>query len=83
VTQIIGIIAGILTATSMLPQVIKIVSEKKADDVSIVMLLVLLGGVSAWIYYGFLRNDFPIIITNCFSLLLNLITLILRLKYSK
>ncbi len=82
-TQTIGIIAGIFTAMSLLPQAIKIIKEKKAEDVSIVMLLVLMTGVSLWIYYGFLRDDLPIIITNCFSLLLNFVTLFLRLKYKK
>jgi MtN3 and saliva related transmembrane protein len=82
-TQIIGIIAGIFTATSLLPQAIKIIKEKKADDVSIGMLLFLMVGISLWIYYGILREDLPIIITNAFSLLLNLVTLFLRLKYKK
>jgi MtN3 and saliva related transmembrane protein len=81
VVQTIGIIAGIFTASSLLPQAIKIIKEKKADDVSIGMLLFLTAGVSLWIYYGFLRDDMPIIITNCFSLLLNFITLFLKLKY--
>jgi MtN3 and saliva related transmembrane protein len=81
VTQTIGIIAGIFTASSLLPQAIKIVKEKKSGDVSIGMLIFLMTGVSLWIYYGYLRDDLPIIITNCFSLLLNIITLFLRIKY--
>ncbi|HEX8331418.1 MAG TPA: SemiSWEET transporter [Segetibacter sp.] len=80
-TQIIGIIAGIFTASSLLPQAIKIIREKKAENVSIGMLLFLMTGVSLWIYYGYLRDDLPIIITNCFSLLLNFVTLYLRIKY--
>lgn len=80
-TQIVGIVAGIFTAMSLLPQAIKIIKEKKAEDVSIVMLLVLMTGVSLWIYYGVLRDDMPIIVTNSFSLLLNFITLFLRIKY--
>ena len=80
-TEIIGIIAGILTATSLLPQIIKIAKEKKAEDVSIAMLLVLMCGVGLWIYYGFKRDDLPIIATNILSIVLNIITLILRMKY--
>ncbi|TDH26197.1 hypothetical protein EXU57_11955 [Segetibacter sp. 3557_3] len=81
VTQTIGIIAGILTASSLLPQVIKIIREKKAEDVSIMMLIILMLGVALWIYYGILREDLPIIVTNAFSLLLNITTVVLRLKY--
>ena len=80
-TQTIGIIAGIFTATSLLPQLIKILKEKKAEDVSIGMLLILMTGVALWIYYGVLREDVPIIATNSFSLLLNIITLYYRIKY--
>lgn len=81
-TQIVGILAGILTAISMLPQLIKILKEKKADDVSLKMLLVLLSGLVLWIAYGILRNDLPIIVTNSFSLLLNICVVILRIKFA-
>jgi MtN3 and saliva related transmembrane protein len=80
--QVIGIGAGILTSVSMLPQIIKIFKEKKAEDLSVVMILVLISGIIGWIWYGILRNDLPIILTNSFSLLLNLILLFFRFKYA-
>ncbi len=80
--QLIGIGAGILTSVSMLPQLIKTFKEKKVEDLSIVMILVLMSGIACWICYGILRNDAPIIYTNCFSFLLNVILLILRFKYA-
>ena len=79
--QAVGIIAGILTAASMLPQLIKTYKKKEADDISWIMLLVLMSGISAWIYYGILRKDMPLIVTNSFSLLLNLVLMCLRWKY--
>jgi MtN3 and saliva related transmembrane protein len=82
-TQIIGITAGICTATSLLPQVIKTIKEKKAEDVSLVMLLVLMAGISLWIVYGIKKNDLPIMITNSFSLLVNIAMVILRIKYKR
>lgn len=81
--QLIGIGAGILTSVSMLPQLIKTFKEKKAEDLSLVMILALISGIGCWIWYGILRNDLPIIITNCFSLLLNIILLIFRIKYAE
>jgi MtN3 and saliva related transmembrane protein len=81
-TQIVGTAAGVLTAVSMLPQLIKIVREKKAEDVSIIMLVVLISGLSLWTVYGFMRDDMPIIVTNCFSILVNVSLLALRIKYS-
>jgi MtN3 and saliva related transmembrane protein len=82
-TQWIGIIAGIFTASSLLPQVIKTLKEKKAEEVSIVMLLVLQAGIILWIIYGVMRSDMPIIITNAFSLLINIVMVVLRIKYRK
>jgi MtN3 and saliva related transmembrane protein len=80
-TQNIGLFAGICTASSLLPQLIKTIKEKKADDISKLMLFILLVGVAMWIVYGIMRNDLPIIITNSFSLLLNVLMIILRIKY--
>lgn len=82
-TTIIGLVAGILTSSSMVPQVVKTIKEKKADDVSLFMLVVLMLGVATWVVYGVIRDDMPIIVTNSFSLLVNITMIILRLKYNR
>ena len=82
-TQVIGLAAGVLTASSLIPQVVKTLKEKKAEDVSLVMLFVLQAGIVLWILYGIKREDFPIIATNSFSLLVNIIMVVLRIKYKR
>ena len=82
-TQGIGIAAGICTATSLIPQVIKTIKEKKAENVSLITLLVLGMGIALWILYGIKRDDMPIIATNSFSLLVNITMVVLRIKYKK
>lgn len=82
-TQIIGLTAGVCTAISLVPQVVKTIKEKEAEDVSLLMLLVLGAGLALWIVYGIKRNDLPIIATNSFSLLVNITMVILRIKYKK
>jgi MtN3 and saliva related transmembrane protein len=79
--QWIGIIAGILTASSMLPQVIKVMKEKKAEEISLLMLIVLITGITLWVVYGVMKKDMPIIATNAFSLLVNGVLIVLRIKY--
>lgn len=82
-TQIIGIAAGVFTSTSLMPQVVKTIKEKKAEDISLAVFLVLGTGVILWIVYGIKRNDIPIIATNAFSLLVNITMIILGIKYKK
>ena len=80
-SQYVGIAGGILTGVSLLPQLIKIIKEKKANSISFVMLAVLLAGLCVWIVYGVLKKDYPIIVTNSFSLLTNIIIVVLTAKY--
>ena len=82
-TQIIGLAAGILTSSSLIPQLIKTIKEKKAEDISLFFLLTLMAGIGLWIVYGFKRDDYPIMITNAFSLLVNLSLLVMSIKYKK
>lgn len=77
----IGVIAGTLTAISAIPQIIKVIKEKKAQNVSPVMFMVLLTGNGTWFYYGLLIDDLPIMITNAFSFLLDLVMIFLNYKF--
>ncbi len=79
--QIVGISAGAFTSISLLPQLVKILKEKKAQDISLFYLFILLTGLGLWIWYGFLKEDLPIIITNMISALLNLATFFAGMKY--
>ncbi|RYE37340.1 MAG: hypothetical protein EOP48_28925, partial [Sphingobacteriales bacterium] len=64
-----------------LPQLIKIIKEKKADDISYLMLFTLLCGLGGWIWYGILKEDYPIIVTNSFSFLVNTVIIFFTFKY--
>ena len=81
VVTIIGTVASVGTALSMLPQLTKLIKEKKAENISLYMLFVLFLGVSCWIVYGLLKNDWIIIISNSFSFVINLALTVLTLKY--
>lgn len=78
---IIGIGASVFTSTSLIPQLIKILKEKKSKDISIVMLAVLFTGLALWVWYGSLKGDLIIIISNAFALLINLLIGILVIYY--
>jgi MtN3 and saliva related transmembrane protein len=66
-----------------MPQLIKTLKTKEVEQISLMMIIVLMCGIALWIYYGILRKDLPIIATNSFSFLLNLLLLILKGKYNR
>lgn len=82
-TQLIGIGASIGTGISLLPQLIKIIREKKAENVSLPMLGVLFAGLVLWVIYGIMKEDWIIIISNAVSMILNACTAILSIQYKK
>jgi len=79
--NIVGTIAGILTSISMIPQLIKVLKEKEVENISWGMIVVLLIGVSLWVIYGIMKNEWPIILSNGFSVLVNCTLLIYYFKY--
>ena len=82
-TEIVGLAAGVCTAISLLPQLFKLLKNKKAEDISLFYLVILFIGLGLWIWYGALRDDLPILITNGFSLVINGIIIFLGIKYKR
>jgi len=80
--EVIGIVAGLCTSASVIPQLIKTIRTKKATDVSLFMFVVLLTGNSLWVYYGADKGDVPIIATNILSIVLNVTMLFLKFKFT-
>lgn len=81
--NLLGIIAGVLTSVSMIPQLVKVVREKNVEDISLLMLLVLIFGLSLWVWYGFVKKELPIILSNSFAVLVNLSLLVCYMMYYK
>lgn len=79
--DILGLVAGICTSSSLIPQLVKTIKKKKAEDVSLFMFVVMLAGNSLWIYYGAVKSDIAIITTNVFASLLNIALLVCKYKY--
>ena len=81
--EIFGYIAAVLTTAAFLPQLIKTIKTKKADDVSLVTLIMFIIGVLCWIIYGYKISSIPILIANLITLILNLLILISKIYFSK
>ena len=81
--EIFGYIAAVLTTAAFLPQLIKTLKTKKADDVSLITLIMFIIGVLCWLIYGYKISSIPILIANLITLILNLLILISKIYFSK
>lgn len=78
---LIGFLAGILTAISVLPQLIKSLKTKKVKDVSLGMFVVYDIGLFLWILYGYFIGSVPIMIMNGIAFLISLTMTLVKIKF--
>tara|TARA_B100000161_G_C33539587_1_gene410002 strand:- start:563 stop:826 length:264 start_codon:yes stop_codon:yes gene_type:complete len=81
--EFFGYFAAILTTAAFLPQLIKTLKTQKADDVSLITLIMFTTGVFSWIIYGYKISSIPILVANLITFLLNFFILISKIYYSK
>lgn len=81
--NILGLIAGAITSVAMLPQLIKVLKKKDVDDLSLAMICTLVAGLSLWVWYGILKVELPIILSNAFAVLVNICLLVSYFIYRK
>ena len=81
--DIFGYFAAILTTAAFLPQLIKTIKTKKAEDVSLTTLILFIIGVLSWIIYGYKISSSPVLVANLITLILNLLILISKIYFSK
>ncbi|MEI6266432.1 MAG: SemiSWEET transporter [bacterium] len=81
--ETVGYIAAFLTTIAAIPQLIKIIRSKHANDISIYMFLISFIGFSLWLIYGFLTSSKPLIIANIITLIIFGLIIFFKLKYTK
>ncbi len=82
-TTIVGFVAGVITSVAAIPQVIKTVRTRHAEDISIWQPLLLAIGVALWMIYGILIDDLPLILANIIPLVCNAALCALKLHYDR
>jgi len=78
---LLGVVAGVLTTISFLPQVIKAWKTKQTKDISLGMYSIFVSGVALWLFYGIAINDLPVILANAVTFLLAGFVLFMKIKY--
>lgn len=79
----IGILAAIFTTMANIPQTYVIIREQSTEHVSVTTYFILLTGTLLWVYYGILKNDWPIILTNAFTSITSIIIILLNFSSKK
>jgi MtN3 and saliva related transmembrane protein len=77
---VLGTIAGILSTSSFVPQVIKAYREGNTEAISKKMYIVTVSAFTLWTVYGFLVGSMPLIVFNALSLVLSGTILFLKLR---
>jgi len=77
----VGLFGAFLSAITFVPQVFKAWQSKSTGDLSIWMILILLGNVSTWLFYGIVKDDLAIMIANGIILSLSLVLLYFKLTF--
>jgi len=79
----LGLIAGALTTSGYIPQIVKGYRTKKMMDVSLLMISILCIGMLLWIVYGVSQNDIPLMISNTIGTTFLAILVAMKFHYDK
>lgn len=79
--EVVGSIAAFITTFAWLPQILKILREKQARDISLVTTAALATGIFLWIVYGLAIGSMPVILANTVSFLFVAVIVGLKLRF--
>lgn len=76
-----GVIAGLCSMTSFVPQIAKILRERHAEGVSLRMYAITIVGFICWTIFGALSGSWPVTAANAVCLVLVVTIFTLRLRF--
>jgi MtN3 and saliva related transmembrane protein len=82
IAEIVGYAAGILRMVSFVPQLVKTLKTRKADDLSVPTLLMMVVTTSLFIIYGVMKDLTPVVVTLSVLLAMLLAQIFFTVKYS-
>jgi len=82
-TPWLGYLAGTLTVVSYVPQAIRAWRTKQVDDLSWMMVAMLVTAGALWITYGVVSSQPPVILTNVGTTLLTAAILVAKFRFGR
>ena len=81
--EIIGFVAGGLSSALFIPQIIKILKEKSAEEISLLTCIIGILSSGLWLWYGIVQDHISMIVTNIIAALATMVLLVLKFIYNK
>ena len=81
VADILAYIATSLNIVMLVPQVVRTWKTKRTGDLSLITLVIFLIACLLWVIYGVAKSAAPVIIANTIVGGMNLVLILLKLKY--
>jgi MtN3 and saliva related transmembrane protein len=78
--MIIGLLAGLCTTLSFIPQIVKIYRTRRTKDLSLSTYVLLSVGLFLWVVYGVVLNQIAIVLPNIIVLGMALYIIVLKIK---
>ena len=79
-TELIGLVAAVLTTVSFLPQTLLVLRTGRTDGISLCMYALFTTGVAGWLIYGLMVGSLPVILANAITLALAATILMLKVR---
>ncbi len=79
--EAIGLIAGMCTTLSFIPQAIQIIKTRDTSSISLTMYAVFVSGVVLWVVYGFAISSLSVMMWNVMTLALAGTILFMKLRF--
>ncbi|MGV8915849.1 MAG: SemiSWEET family sugar transporter [Kaistella sp.] len=81
--EIIGFVAGGLSSALFIPQIIKILKEKSAEEIALLTCIIGIISSGLWLWFGIEKSHISMIVTNSIALAATGILLALKLIYTE
>lgn len=81
--EIIGFVAGGLSSALFIPQIIKIIKEKSAEEISLVTCIIGVVSSGLWLWYGIIQDHISMMVTNSIAVIATVILMICKFTYDR
>lgn len=67
----LGYTAAVLSTASFAPQAVKVIRSRKTRDISLGMYVLTVAAFAAWLAFGILKREWPLVLSNAICLALS------------